>query len=178
MPTWPTMIKAPTWPVIKIPQFSTNIIEYGNNVEQRLSMWSEPKYKFQLSWPALSASEIDEIMKFYLARKGAYKSFYWKNSEEVKNTDRLWQASTAYEVNDIVVPTTSNGRSYVCTILGTTGASEPTWSTTEGGTVVDGGATWKENSYTVRFETDIINVEYFTYLLYNLRQVTFLEVPA
>lgn len=40
------------------------------------------------------------------------------------------------------VPTVSNGYYYKCTSAGTTGASEPTWPTTIGGTVVDGTVTW------------------------------------
>jgi len=41
-----------------------------------------------------------------------------------------------------VTPITKNGRKYTCTIAGTSGASEPTWPTTIGNTVVDGTATW------------------------------------
>lgn len=175
MTTWPTSIQGPDWPIIKIPQFSTNIIDYGNKVEQRLSMWSAPKYEFPLNWKTLSTADMDTIMKFYLARKGSFESFYWRNNEEVFNLSRQWKASTAYEVDDIAVPTTGNGRSYICTSLGTSGASEPTWPTTEGGTVVDGGVTWTENSYTVRFKVDRLNAEYFTYMLYHLKQLSFVE---
>jgi hypothetical protein len=41
-----------------------------------------------------------------------------------------------------VTPITKNGKKYICTIAGTSGASEPTWPTTIGNTVVDGTATW------------------------------------
>ena len=41
-----------------------------------------------------------------------------------------------------VTPITKNGRKYICTTAGTSGASEPTWPTTIGNTVVDGTATW------------------------------------
>ena len=42
-----------------------------------------------------------------------------------------------------VVPTTPNGYQYFATVAGLVGASEPTWPTTPGNTVVDGAVTWK-----------------------------------
>ena len=54
--------------------------------------------------------------------------------------------STAVALNDTVIPATPNGRLYRCTTAGTTGASEPTWPTTNAGTVSDGGAVWTEQS--------------------------------
>ena len=53
-----------------------------------------------------------------------------------------WQASTAVALNARRSPTTPNGIAYKCTTAGTTGATEPTWPTTLGGTVTDGGAVW------------------------------------
>jgi hypothetical protein len=55
-----------------------------------------------------------------------------------------WAASTAYNVGDIRIPTTRNGHRYRCTVAGTSDVSEPTWPTTDGGTVVDGTVTWEE----------------------------------
>jgi len=55
-----------------------------------------------------------------------------------------WQGTHAYSLGDIVVPTAGleNGFRYECTTAGTSGASEPTWPTTEGGTVADSTVTW------------------------------------
>ena len=55
-----------------------------------------------------------------------------------------WQATTAYILNQTVRPTTANGRSYLCTTAGTTSGTEPTWPTTNAGTVTDGTAVWTE----------------------------------
>lgn len=59
-----------------------------------------------------------------------------------------WLASTAYLVGEYVQPTATggNGHLYQCTQAGITGANEPTWPLTEGGTVADGGVTWKEST--------------------------------
>lgn len=53
-----------------------------------------------------------------------------------------WAASTAYNVGDIVKPVSGNGFVYRAVVAGTSAASEPTWPTTPGVTVVDNGVTW------------------------------------
>jgi len=53
-----------------------------------------------------------------------------------------WVLSTAYALGDAARPVTRNGYVYEVTTAGTSGASEPTWPTTPGNTVVDGTVTW------------------------------------
>jgi prepilin-type N-terminal cleavage/methylation domain-containing protein len=62
------------------------------------------------------------------------------------NNHTPWQASMSYSNDDIVIPTTKNGLRYRCTIAGTSAVSEPTWPTTAGGTVTDGGVIWTEDT--------------------------------
>jgi hypothetical protein len=64
-----------------------------------------------------------------------------------------WQSLHAYTSGQYVIPTTfgaiagQQGKIFKCTISGTSAASEPTWPTSEGGTVVDGGTLqWTEVS--------------------------------
>ncbi len=57
--------------------------------------------------------------------------------------EKAWEASTAYEVDAVVEPTTGNGYRYRASVSGNTGASAPAWPTAIGGTVVDGSVTWK-----------------------------------
>lgn len=60
-----------------------------------------------------------------------------------------WQAAHAYALNAVMIPPSVdgepqyNGRYYVCTVAGTSGASLPALPTTVGQTVVDGGVTWQ-----------------------------------
>lgn len=54
-----------------------------------------------------------------------------------------WAASTAVSRYEVREPTTANGYKYRAQGAGTTAASEPTWPTTIGNTVVDGGVTWE-----------------------------------
>jgi hypothetical protein len=56
---------------------------------------------------------------------------------------KLWVADTDYLVANIFVrPTTANGFYYKCTVAGTAGGSEPTWSTVVGATTTDNSVTW------------------------------------
>lgn len=49
-----------------------------------------------------------------------------------------WVTGTAYALNEVIAP--GNGKTYICTTAGTSGASEPGWP--ESDTVSDGGAVW------------------------------------
>lgn len=58
-----------------------------------------------------------------------------------------WAATTAYTVGQYVrqvatLPTASNAAVFRCTVAGTSGASEPGWSTGSSSTTVDGTASW------------------------------------
>ena len=54
-----------------------------------------------------------------------------------------WAATTAYTLGDVVKNSgTYNSHSYKCTTAGTSGGTQPTWGTTNGGTTADGTAVW------------------------------------
>mgnify|MGYP001566502770 CR=1 FL=1 len=64
-----------------------------------------------------------------------------------------WATTTAFAVGDVVQATTYNAHAYKCTTAGTTGGTEPTWGTTNGGTTADGTVTWTcydSKTYNVR----------------------------
>ncbi len=56
-----------------------------------------------------------------------------------------WAVDTAYILGDIVVPTTDNGRRYICVVAGDSHeTTEPSWPTTAEEQVVDNEVTWEE----------------------------------
>jgi phage tail sheath gpL-like len=60
-------------------------------------------------------------------------------------TPAAWPTSTAVTVGKIAKPVTGNGHIYICTTAGTTHSAEPTWPTTQGGSVTEtGGVIWRE----------------------------------
>lgn len=164
MATFPTTPRPAT--VIKVPSFSTLVVGYGNNIEQRIQLNSSERYQFNLSFTAREVSSMDVFIEFFLARKGSFESFYFQNTAEAYRSV-IWATGVAYSVGDIVRPVTANGRSYRCTIAGTSAGSEPTWGVVVNGTTADGGVTWTENTYTVRFAADEQQFDYFYRSLMN-----------
>lgn len=71
-----------------------------------------------------------------------------KNNTNTAPTWSDWAATTAYDVGDIVVPTTAvlsetyDGFYYVCSTAGTSGSVEPVWPTTVNDTIADGTVVW------------------------------------
>jgi len=55
---------------------------------------------------------------------------------------KIWAASTAYLVGDVIRTSAQTGNYYMCTVAGTSNATAPTWLTT-GATVSDSGVTWQ-----------------------------------
>lgn len=64
--------------------------------------------------PCLDADEVDEIL-------------------DAAATATEWVTGTAYAVGDRVIPTTGNGRVYVCREAGTSDSTEPDWGTRASG---------------------------------------------
>ena len=63
----------------------------------------------------------------------------------IGNVTAVWQASTAYVADALARTTAKNGYKYKVQSItggGVSGASEPTWPTTIGNTVVDNQVTW------------------------------------
>jgi hypothetical protein len=56
------------------------------------------------------------------------------------------ECCTPSQLQSGVTVAVGNGHLYICTVAGTTANVQPVWPLTEGGTVVDGGVTWKEQT--------------------------------
>ena len=56
-----------------------------------------------------------------------------------------WTTLTVVATGQYARPTAANGRRYYCATAGTTAVGEPTWPTTDGGTVADGTVVWTED---------------------------------
>ena len=72
---------------------------------------------------------------------------YWNEGVYAHKDAIEWTAEAVKVVGDRVYPTTETLFYYECTTGGTSGATEPEWETTVGGTQVDGTVTWTCHSY-------------------------------
>ena len=85
----------------------------------------------------------------HVAYKGGLAAFAYplKATATITGSSNVtdgWTAATAYAAGDYIIPTTPNTHVYKCTVAGTSATpTEPTWPT-NGTTVVDGTATWKD----------------------------------
>ena len=84
------------------------------------------------------------------------------------STPSAWQANHSYAAGALCIPSTPNGYWYVCSVAGTSGASEPSpWNTTPSGTTSDNAVTWYTltipsitNNYGV-YQSDSTAMNYF-----------------
>ena len=133
----------PTWTTDE----TTTISDGGCTwVGRKLNLVKDPLYQVQ------EVGYIDSTTVFnqYFFCSFGTDIYYWDGSEEQAhklegtfNPDQ-WTLSTAYEVGDIVKPTTAHYSGYVyrCTQAGTSGATEPTWQQNMSTTVTDNECKW------------------------------------
>lgn len=105
-------------------------------VELSTGVWTEVAYS---AVSAATPAVITITAPAGSATTKTYKVLYIPTEVAPSN----WAATTAYALGDLCKPTTPNDYWYICTVAGTSDATEPTWPTTIGGTVVDATATWE-----------------------------------
>lgn len=73
-----------------------------------------------------------------------------------------WHQNSVISLNSYTIPTTINGHKYIAIAGGTTGSTQPTWTTSAGSTVIDGSVTWQESGI-----DDISNTSFDHNLVYS-----------
>ena len=76
MATFPAA-PAPVYPCVVNPIWKTLVSDYEGGGEQRRQKWLYAKYDVKLNYNALSEADAEILWAFYMARKGAYDSFYF-----------------------------------------------------------------------------------------------------
>lgn len=67
----PTVID---WDIV--PEYRTEVSEFGSGKKVRNQKWGTPRYRFKIKYRVpMRAQDIDGIRDFYLARGGSYESF-------------------------------------------------------------------------------------------------------
>jgi hypothetical protein len=111
-------------------------------------------------------------MLYSALAKGPYKVAGYIDPNDIRIVGiiyrpNVWQASTVYYLRgsddyDIVMPTTANGYYYQVINPGKSGTVEPTWPTTVGLTVKDGGIVWQAVAYNLMPPSESISSSVFT----------------
>jgi hypothetical protein len=104
------------------------------------------------SWSITSANEAsmqdgNHTAKSFMFVPAGIPTLVPRAPEEDFLTDPKWQATTFYPAGTEIVD--SNGYVEVVLRAGTSGATEPTWNKTPGGTTADGSVTWTKYVDTV-----------------------------
>ena len=107
-----------------------------------------PADYFRINLNDSRLSKIRELLSYTMCRARA------ENDGNIhvlvpRISGSTWAANTAYVLNDYVQPASPNDNfTYQCTTAGTSHATtEPTWPTTDGGTVADGTVTWTARAH-------------------------------
>lgn len=79
------------WGVKKKPHFSTQVQTAYSGRELRSSAYSEPLWEFNLTYDVLRANvayqELQQLVGFFLARRGRFDSFYYTDPDDCQATD-------------------------------------------------------------------------------------------
>lgn len=93
---------------------------------------------------AFGQLSLGELLSGATGANGVISNGSWsvQTSKSAIEPYSMWFANTALTAGLRVAPTSPGNRLYVATVAGTTGASEPSWSTTIGATQTNGAVTF------------------------------------
>lgn len=78
---FPTLI---SWGAGGGPEFNTDIIVLGSGFEKRNSNWEEARHKFTVSHNFKNQSQLDELIEFFMSRKGMARGFRFRDWSDYK----------------------------------------------------------------------------------------------
>lgn len=179
MAVWPESNPTPQYPLIVTPEWQTAIVDLGDAKEQRRTHWLFPKFNIIVNYGVVKQAEAETLWQFFMARRGAYESFYIYDLSLIVNmsftqTTPLYVATADGTTNTYDLPgrSTSAQTTYLdgvadgsATYLvggGDGGADRVTWaSPPDAGAVISAKFTGYAR-YKVRFEQDTLNRDLFT----------------
>ena len=124
----------------------------GDGLMEIVDAWGQPlryyRWPTRLFRPATSSGSVATPGWYNLDPAPAPTPASLLVSTATRGPISQWVHNTAYLGSQMIQPATivqsgvPNVMMYQCTVAGTSSGSEPTWPTSAGGTVVDGGVTW------------------------------------
>ena len=76
------------------PSFSTELVGFDAGFSQSRQVRQHPLYKFQLQYPLLRTGEFDDLLNFFLARRGAFETFLFQDHNDVNPRGRVFGVAT------------------------------------------------------------------------------------
>lgn len=111
---------APKWTSLTSYAVGAKILPTTDNSHYYICTQAGSSGYTQPTWPLTSGSTIREVA-------GA----------------TFWETGKHYNLNDMVLPTSDNGRFYLCVQTGNTATTQPTWPTTPGSILDDNTTRWR-----------------------------------
>ncbi len=77
------------WGVSKAPQFTTRVQVAASGRELRANFSAYPKYTFKLAYEVLRRQEYEQLLGFFLARRGSWDSFLFTDPDDNRASNQL-----------------------------------------------------------------------------------------
>ncbi len=146
---YPT-IKGLTWTVTKTPKFGTIVQQAANMAEVRIEQSQNPIWTWQLiyeyiydnfysaanSMPYTPATDLRELMGFFLARQGMYDDFLFDDPSDDWVGPMTWKPRYDFNPGQAIIDPSGREQTWSG---GQTGATAPAFNTS---TVADGSGVW------------------------------------
>ena len=121
------------------PEYSTDIVEISSGFEQRNSNWQQARARYNVAHGVKNQAQLDALIAFFRARKGAAKGFRFKDWSDFQATGQQlgigdgsqtdfqliknYASGSVIETRDIAKPVASTVNIYIDGSLQTSGFS-------------------------------------------------------